>query len=175
MLKSFGPWFAKRALCCCGEQTHFCSSAQLSELVALPDRIPFCSWRRSHEWIVARRRRILNTKPTVSSQGASTGWVLFLGTVAYAWHVGRHTSEVAAVAGGGRFRHARPDHLSQEPLRPRPVPLLLAARTVLVCGARDFQLVFERRSKAVSPVGHGHGHETHNACADQSRATPRLG
>jgi hypothetical protein len=62
-------------------------------------------------------------------------WALFPGDVAYVWHAGVHASTVAdslVAAGFG----IRADHLGQAAPGLEPRALSLAARTLLVCGAR---------------------------------------
>ena len=43
-------------------------------------------------------------------------WALFPGDVAYCWHAGKHASDSAGLARGGRLRDAGADHLGEGPV-----------------------------------------------------------
>ena len=79
-------------------------------------------------------------------------WALFPGEVAYVWHGALHATTVAdsLVACGFAIRIA--DHLGQGAAGARPRRLPLAARALLVRGARQGQGALERRPQAVDAL-----------------------
>ena len=64
-------------------------------------------------------------------------WALFPGDVAYVWHGALHATTVADSLEAGGFAIRVADHLGEGAAGAQPRRLSLAARAVLVCGARE--------------------------------------
>ena len=78
----------------------------------------------------------------------SAAFRLFPGDIAYVWHAGLHAGEVATSLTESGFELRAQIIWAEDELRARPRRLPLAARAVLVCGARRQILPLVRRPHA---------------------------
>jgi hypothetical protein len=79
-------------------------------------------------------------------------WALFPGSVAYVWHAGRHTSEVQQSLEASGFEMRSQIIWAKDRFALSRGALSLAARTLLVRGARDSRGKLERGPQAINSV-----------------------
>ena len=81
-------------------------------------------------------------------------WALFPGSVAYVWHAGLHTSEVQQSLEASGFDMRAQIIWAKDRFASQQGPLSLAARALLVRGARNDRGALERGPQAIDPVDH---------------------
>ena len=120
---------------------------------AAPHGVRPSLWRDLRPGLAQRARALSATKRTgkvLNDDRADwrEAWALFPGEVAYVWHGALHATTVADSLVACGFAIRSPDHLGQGAAGALPRRLPLAARAVLVRGAREGQGALVRRPQA---------------------------